>query len=508
LARAPRIHVAQSNTSSVDLANLRNCDRFSADLHKAARGIGSVNFMAEKANVSRLLHNRQPVLILARFFTPLKRQKFESAPRNKMTSPLELPDTLSPIFALLEPAYLYFARQVCRLWYHEATWFWQQKPHPHRDFVRPLARNGHFELIKLTAGVMFGLGMINDKINPQFYKNLEFAQWFEKNRPYQDSCYCKYAIRVGNLEVLQWVFENCQSSGRHQISRAVGESGSLDVLNFAVKNYGFPNHSDHENLRLNILQCYSGAAIGGHIHIAEALHREWKIDILEGSMYNSDPCIYAADGGHLEMLKWLQNKGFYMSPYIVRRACTSESRETVAWLLDQGHTWGNACHEFLNMSYDFMIWCLDHGCPASADGIMQGAGRGRFDPRVFEYLDERYNLLALRTRDDALHTFTRSRRYIKYMVNRGFQFPKFGKDSTIISAKRFQIVRIGIRKGYLTWCPEFAVKAASSGDGFEFLRWAWRAGYEFPKLEEFAKYQDFRYAPKFITRWLKLAIAE
>ncbi|CAL6320086.1 unnamed protein product [Bathycoccus prasinos] len=161
-----------------------------------------------------------------------------------------------------------------------------------------------------------------------------------------EKSFCCKAARTNKLELLKWAREEkkCKWDGR--TIEAAAEQGNLEMVKYCVVNE-FPMHEDvcayaADGGHLEILKYLreevkvpwgastaAGAAKGGHLHILEYLV-ERKYD-----EYGVYACEWAAENGHLDCLKYLRETA--KAPWTsqaVREAHKKNQTECLQYLLD------------------------------------------------------------------------------------------------------------------------------------------------------------------------------
>ena len=116
---------------------------------------------------------------------------------------------------------------------------------------------------------------------------LEVLKWLREHGCPWNSSTCERAAEGGHLEVLKWAREHGCPWSMWQSSELVAERGHLQVLKLAIEGYGCPVTS-----RIEV-----GAAKGGHLEVLKWLRER-------GHPISIGCCARAADKGHLEVLKW------------------------------------------------------------------------------------------------------------------------------------------------------------------------------------------------------------
>jgi len=165
------------------------------------------------------------------------------------------------------------------------------------------------------------------------------------------------AAKRGSIEILKRIhFEHtndfCSKSDRHIFAAAV-TTGNLEICVW-LKSNGFVwdssariNTAKHGHLdvlkwleceKCEAVQCLKVAAEGGHTDIVIWLLEQYPYQIYK----NEDVCMYAARGGHIELLKLLRSKGFIFNHTIAKYAALYNHMDALRWLLDNGCPWWNA----------------------------------------------------------------------------------------------------------------------------------------------------------------------
>ena len=86
-----------------------------------------------------------------------------------------------------------------------------------------------------------------------------------------------------------------------------------------------------------------------------------------GGYYNMDH--FAAEYGHLEVVKWLCGEGgFVMDEDTMWQAASSGNLELVRWLRGEGcdWKWPTCCRATLNGHVEVLRWVRENGCPWTA----------------------------------------------------------------------------------------------------------------------------------------------
>ena len=114
------------------------------------------------------------------------------------------------------------------------------------------------------------------------------------------------AIKHGHLEIFKWLCEDIFL---------------LDYLNDLGFSYDF-----------QLRECYKKAAKNGHLHILE-----WLWENYEVPYFDDDICSSVAGKGQLEVLQWLQEKGYHQyTNYTSAMAAKNNHFHVLKWLRENG----------------------------------------------------------------------------------------------------------------------------------------------------------------------------
>lgn len=144
---------------------------------------------------------------------------------------------------------------------------------------------------------------------------LELLIWLCRNIPPDiniiKSHIWNYALKIGQLEILKWIYNG--NDGIDLDMKCIG-NGFIGIGSFTV----IAEHGYLEILEwlFTIIKCDDGiigkmcisAAMSGQLKVLELLHNKNMISTI--IINNTDICTFAAKNGHLEVLMWLQDKGF------------------------------------------------------------------------------------------------------------------------------------------------------------------------------------------------------
>lgn len=174
------------------------------------------------------------------------------------------------------------------------------------------------------------------------------VKWLHKHLGHPlDNNFAKYAAKDGNLEMLKWSDVNGFHLGINTFMHAA-KKGHLEVLQWANNNI------------LPII----------NIHIANSAAEGGQLDVLKWLYslkcpWNQLTCAFAARSGRLDVLQWLREKGFQWNEMTCVRAAESGQLHILQWARANGCPWssetcdGAATHGHL----EILQWARANGCP-------------------------------------------------------------------------------------------------------------------------------------------------
>jgi len=173
---------------------------------------------------------------------------------------------------------------------------------------------------------------------------LEVA-WEHKSSWWRERFFCYRVAHTNKLELLKWAREEKECRWDVGTINAAVRQGNLEMLKYCVAN----------ECPVNEYAC-AGAANGGHLECLKYLHEEGKAPWDSGTAYlaasnghlhileylfernyrcNVDACSYAAENGHLDCLKYLHETAKApWSSWVVRYAHENKHPDCVQYLLD------------------------------------------------------------------------------------------------------------------------------------------------------------------------------
>lgn len=207
------------------------------------------------------------------------------------------------------------------------------------------------------------------------------------------------AAKHGNLDLIKWAIKQGYEWCPKTTSKAA-KYGHLDLLKWCV-NHGCPmapntiakaachNHKDimewaimnGANWSEDVI--YKAAIYGHHDLFEWCLDEAWPMFIQKNAYFNgttedmtrmcpglSDVSLYAAEGGHLDIVKCCVKRNIPIHKQIL--GCSIEYRPILEFLLSNFRDlkWHvNTLKEIAHIDKETLQWALDHGCPPCYDTI-------------------------------------------------------------------------------------------------------------------------------------------
>jgi len=195
------------------------------------------------------------------------------------------------------------------------------------------------------------------------------------NRPYWSSTLVSdvlnSAVRVGNLEMVKWLYSNGCTSDVFTCANAT-EQGHLEVLQYL-----------HEN----------GCPLTRFTMYHATIHN--KIDILEYLHSNDCPgerdvCVTAVRNSQFEVLKWFNEKGFSLGNKACEYAVENNRLDVLTWLREIGCDWDSTAYvnAINNDRMDIVQYLHENNCPWS-DQVFNHIDR----LNIYDVVDKRFEIL-------------------------------------------------------------------------------------------------------------------
>lgn len=221
--------------------------------------------------------------------------------------------------------------------------------------------------------------------------SVSLIKWARDNGLLWDSTIYYNAARGGHLKVLEWVYANgcvfpeyswrltidAARSGSFKVfmwvqkrggvchvdaCAAAAEGGCVEILEWLYVTKGHP-------IKLSVL---NEAALHGHMNVLS-----WAT-IRCQCVRNSYTCMRAAQGGHLEILKWLQTHKFPWDESTCTMAARGGHLNILQWARANGCPWDTkTCAQAAGKGrFELLQWASAHGCPWDEETCASAAEGG------------------------------------------------------------------------------------------------------------------------------------
>ena len=270
--------------------------------------------------------------------------------------------------------------------------------------------------------------------------------WQEKNehdQPHVGGKACQAAAKGGHLHVLQFLrSQHMNAKWNRNTPMGAAEHGHLEVLRWAIENHcpvdAYTYHDAAMYGHVHILEylhtthvpydafAANMAAAQGHLHVLEWFEehgyvlwqdrilkhaaRENQIKVLEWACsqpstrfaratgLTADIMAVAAEGGHVEAMQWLRDRGTDWSAFVSETAAREGKLEALKWLADKGCPFdANAAIEACfygekdswNDTFEACVWLIETYTPQTGwrfyeEAYMCGCNK------MVAWLEERY----------------------------------------------------------------------------------------------------------------------
>lgn len=154
-----------------------------------------------------------------------------------------------------------------------------------------------------------------------------------------------------NMDVLLWAYEKYDMSG--DISETAAMKGDFEKLEWLkTKNI------------LDVNKAYEGASIGGKIDVIKWLYNLGNTE-LEWSYCNK--AAFKESAEHLEILKWSYDNGYKPNERACKSAAEGGSLNALKYLREKGCPWDKSTFEkaAMNGNLELFKWILNNNCPIS-----------------------------------------------------------------------------------------------------------------------------------------------
>ena len=181
-----------------------------------------------------------------------------------------------------------------------------------------------------------------------FGGHLDLLKYLYKNGCKIEWNACSLAAEGGHLEILKWLREN-QCKWNERTTYCASAYGQLDILKWALEN----------GCMCNFDACAVVAALEGHFKVVKYFI-ENKLEAID--IY--DVMMHAAKKGHLDILIYIQEKGFKFSETTIEWASKNGDLDMVKYLAQNGCklTWGVVEEAIKGNQLEVLKWLEEQGC--------------------------------------------------------------------------------------------------------------------------------------------------
>ena len=225
------------------------------------------------------------------------------------------------------------------------------------NMINEAAQTGHLEAMKWLKdnGYTFTSGAYS-RACESGAKSVEIFQWLkEQDCPWDNKAYI-VAAKKGNMEALNWLSENGECVWNDDACAKAARKGHLEVLK-RLREKGCPWNWSICKLaaKRGWMEClvwanengctwkpkkdaalFKAAVAGGKLEIVKWMSQKLTFEPTQ------EHCDLAARRGHLEVLKWLREKGVPWEKFTLEEALSADGdrSETLKWAIRNGCPFG------------------------------------------------------------------------------------------------------------------------------------------------------------------------
>ena len=201
-----------------------------------------------------------------------------------------------------------------------------------------------------------------------FVTSAAMLRWAREQRCPWEVRTAEAVAKGGCLEALRWAREHgCPWDPSALTSAAAG--GHLACVMYALYE-GCPLDEHY------FLKMFIGAARGGHLEILRFFsERGFFDDVMSGAVSDPDEIegwayvtSQAAEGGHLDVLQWMRERGFPWDESTCSSAAGEAHFEVLRWARERGAPWGPGTCDAAAWGghFELLKWLHDNNCPWDA----------------------------------------------------------------------------------------------------------------------------------------------
>lgn len=178
--------------------------------------------------------------------------------------------------------------------------------------------------------------------------HLHVLQWAREHGCRWDEHVCECAINNNHIHILEWAILNgCPSN---DTLRSAAHAGNLDLLKHLITDLQVPIFSNEE--------LYEYAALGGHLNVLEWLNNS----LMPVDPLYPDICMNAAENGHLHVLKWARERNLRWDVRTCWVASKNNHLDVLKWACENGCLCDEMCIFIAvdNYNYEIAVWLLEN----------------------------------------------------------------------------------------------------------------------------------------------------
>lgn len=211
------------------------------------------------------------------------------------------------------------------------------------DVLKWLKNNGWFDLSNASLGTEIAARK----------GYLPIIKWLVENGCPLDEFIFAEAVVGGNLNVLEFLKQNCCPFYPDSCLYEAATKGNLQIIKWLLKNGCSLADVDKWT--------FETAARKGHLQIIKwFVENGCSIRIVNEVSFKE-----VAEGGHLHVMQWLHENGCPFDKLTFAYATRCGKVENLEWLLDSNFPWDKNCYlqatEYNKL--DTLQWLLEQGCP-------------------------------------------------------------------------------------------------------------------------------------------------
>ncbi len=183
-----------------------------------------------------------------------------------------------------------------------------------------------------------------------------------------------YAATSGNLEIMIWADKNgcwCSDNIGYSAAKNAIENGHLHIIIWLwMSGYQYPK------IILSLAAKYGQLGI-----------LKWLSTIGRTVNLYWDPSFsaFAAENGHLEVLKWVRKNGGEWNYWTCAAAASNGHLETLKWARENGCEWNSitCAHAAQNGHLHILKWARENGCDWDKNTCAYAAKHGYFEVLIW-----------------------------------------------------------------------------------------------------------------------------